>query len=204
MKSRPFVFYKNDKEMSTINTLNSNEITQLFDAVINKKFPYRDRAMLTLSIYAGMRVSEIATLKMGDVLDSDGKLKHALTPRKRKNSRNPRIVYLTQKVMNMLDEYLATIQDKSAGKHVFHADKSESFTVNGLTQWFFTRYKEVGIRASSGSGHKSFCQQLASKGVSIKTICELAGHRHTSTTKRYLSGLYSKSTLLRCAVELVE
>lgn len=189
--------------MSTINTLNSHEITQLFGAVINKKFPSRDRAILTLSIYAGMRVSEIATLKMGDVLDADGQLKNALTPKQRKNSKNLRVVYLTQKVITVLEEYLATIQDKSTGKHVFHADKSESFTVNGLTQWFFNRYKEVGVRASSNSGHKSFCKQLVSKGVSINTISELVGHRHRSTTKRYLSGLYSQDDLVRNAFHLV-
>ena len=159
--------------------------------------------MLTLSIYAGMRVSEIATLKMGDILEADGQLKNALKPKQRKNSRNPRVVYLTQRVVAVLEEYLATIQDKSDDRHVFHADKSESFTVNGLTQWFFTRYKEVGVRASSNSGHKSFCQQLASKGVGINTISELVGHRHRSTTKRYLSGLYSQDDLVRSAFHLV-
>ena len=189
--------------MSRITTLTSHEISQLFESVANRKYHLRDRAMLALSIYAGMRVSEISSLKMSDVLDEEGCLMNEVIPKQRKNSKHPKVVYLTDRVMATLNDYLITIPIKKPGTHVFHADTSASFTSNGLTQWFFTRYRQAGLHASSNSGHKTFCRALASKGVSIQTIARLAGHQHSSTTRRYMTGLYSEASMLRGAVELV-
>jgi integrase/recombinase XerD len=188
--------------MATTKPLKPTEISTLFDSIESKKYPQRDKAMLALSIYAGMRVSEIAKLKNEDVFDLNGILKDEIVLKSRKNCHEPKVIYLSEKVKISLNAYLQSKHDKHPSKAFFHADKADFFTTNGLTQWFFTRYRQAGIEASSDSGHKTFCQSLASKGVGIKTISSLVGHRHRSTTKRYLSGLYSETALMRSAVNL--
>ena len=61
-------------------------------------------------------------------------------------------------------------------------------------------YAEAGIDgASSHSGRRGFITTLAHKGVSPKVLMTLAGHKHLSTTQRYID---VNDELLLEAVEL--
>ena len=61
-------------------------------------------------------------------------------------------------------------------------------------------YELAGIRTSSHSGRRTFATRLNAKGVGMKTIQKLLGHRHIGTTALYCD--VSEDTL-RNAVELV-
>jgi integrase/recombinase XerD len=52
---------------------------------------------------------------------------------------------------------------------------------------------------SSHSSRRSFITKLAHSGVSAKVIMTLAGHKHLSTTQRYID---VNDEMLRQAVEL--
>ena len=52
---------------------------------------------------------------------------------------------------------------------------------------------------SSHSGRRSFITKLTHNGVSVKVIMTLAGHKHLSTTQRYID---VNDEMLRQAVEL--
>jgi len=48
-------------------------------------------------------------------------------------------------------------------------------------------YKRAGLDgASSHSGRRTFITTLANKGVGVRVLMALAGHRNMSTTQRYI------------------
>ena len=85
----------------------------------------------------------------------------------------------------------------------FYSQKKDSdgFNANTLTQHFHFLYKRAGLDgASSHSGRRSFITNLASKGVSVRVLMGLAGHRGISSTQAYID---INDNMLRSAVELV-
>jgi len=61
--------------------------------------------------------------------------------------------------------------------------------------------KRAGVDgASSHSGRRTFITNLASKGVSVRVLMNLAGHKSISTTQAYID---INDNMLRSAVELV-
>ena len=62
-------------------------------------------------------------------------------------------------------------------------------------------YKMAGIDgASSHSGRRQFVTQLADRGINARLVQFLAGHKHLSTTQRYID---VNENALRNAVELL-
>ena len=60
--------------------------------------------------------------------------------------------------------------------------------------------KRRGRDSSSHTRCRSIITKLASKGVSAKVLMELAGHKHLSTTQRYIE---VNDQMLKEAVELI-
>jgi integrase len=57
--------------MSQARVLNPQELRRVLDHVATRRHSARNRAMLLLTHYAGMRVGEVAALRINDVLNSD-------------------------------------------------------------------------------------------------------------------------------------
>jgi integrase/recombinase XerD len=70
-----------------------------------------------------------------------------------------------------------------------------------MCQYFHYLFKNVGIEgASSHSPRRSFITNLADKGVSVRVLMSLAGHRNISTTQAYID---VNDAMKRKAVELI-
>ena len=65
--------------MAQAKTLSEKELKRLLAAASQTRHAERDRAMVMMSFMAGMRVGEIAALKIGDVLNTDGSIKDQIT-----------------------------------------------------------------------------------------------------------------------------
>jgi integrase/recombinase XerD len=75
------------------------------------------------------------------------------------------------------------------------------FTPNTCAQHFLTLYRQAGIsNASSHSGRRTFITSLPNKGVRVRVLASLAGHRSISTTQRYID---VNDGMKRRAVELI-
>ena len=78
--------------------------------------------------------------------------------------------------------------------------RSDGFTANTLTQFFHYLYKQSGIDgASSHSGRRTFITNLANKGISVRVLASLAGHKNISTTQCYID---VNDEMKRKAIEL--
>ena len=75
------------------------------------------------------------------------------------------------------------------------------FSANVMAQHFHYLFKSAGIAgASSHSMRRSFLTSLAAKGISVRVLADLAGHRNLQVTMRYLD---ASDDMKRNAVELV-
>ena len=75
---------------------------------------------------------------------------------------------------------------------------SQATTTLTRADWL---YRHAGIDgASSHSGRRTFITTLASKGVSVRVLASLAGHKSIATTQRYID---VNDDMKRAAVRLL-
>jgi integrase/recombinase XerD len=194
------IFFR-EKHMSQARVLSAQELRKVLDHVATRRHSARNRVMLLLTHYAGMRVAEVAALRVNDVLNDSGTIKPEirLMPDQTKG-KHARTVYLNERMQKELAQYTRLIKIKDASKPLFYTQKKDGFSANSLTQYFFYLYRAVGLEGcSSHSGRRSFLTGLANKGTAIHILKSLAGHRNISTTATYL---YSSPDQLKAAVEL--
>jgi len=187
--------------MAQAKTLTEKELKRVLTFISVQKHPARNRAMLLITHWSGMRVGEVAALLVSDVVAADGTIKSEirLLPEQTKGHQ-ARTVFIGERLRKELAVYMATQKNVSQDKHLFRTQKRPYFTANTLCQYFHLMYKEAGITgASSHSGRRTFITNLASKGVGVRVLMALAGHRNISTTQRYID---VNDEMQRAAVEL--
>ena len=154
-----------------------------------------------LSYLAGMRVGEIAALMVADVYETDGSVKAQirLLGQQTKGS-EARTVLLSSQAQEELRVYRRTLT-RTGDQPLFVSKWGKAMSANSLVQVFGRFYKLAGLsNASSHSGRRSFITGLAHKGVNVRVLAALAGHKSIGTTQRYIEvGEHQ----LRAAVELM-
>ena len=183
-------------------TLNERELQRLLDFVKTTKSPARNRTIILLTHLAGMRIGEVAAVRICDVVASDGAVRDEinLSAAQTKGNRS-RSVLLNERVQAELAAYIRTVRVRDPKQALFNTQRSEAFTANSLTQVVNGIYRNAGFDgASSHSGRRGFLTNLAEKGVSVRVMMALAGHANMATTQRYID---LRPGVLRNAVELV-
>ena len=185
-------------------TLNQQELRRVLDYTATRKHSTRNRALVLTSFLSGMRVGEIASLRYSDVVSADGTIKNEIHLSAEQTKGNEgRTVFVNDRLRRELEIYITRYKPLNTNRKFFYSQKSTSdgFTANTLTQYFHYLYKRVGIDgASSHSGRRSFATNIASKGVGIRVLQKLLGHKNIQTTSVYI---YASDDMLRKAVELV-
>jgi integrase/recombinase XerD len=187
-------------------TLTPAELRRVLDYIATRKHALRNRAMLLMTHLAGLRCGEVAALRYADVVSADGKVKDEIRlSSEQTKGGTARTVFVSERLRKELEQYvtffrLCKLQD--ADTKFFYSQKrdSDGFTANTCAQYFHYLYKRAGIDgASSHSGRRSFATAIASKGVGIKVLQKLLGHKNIQTTSVYI---YASDDMLRKAVEL--
>ena len=200
------------KKMSQARTLSEKELNLLLLYINTKKFAPRNRAMVLMQFWGGMRIGEVAATKVGDVLARDGSiLQEIRLTAEQTKGKHARTVILADKLRKELLGYLQQRFDTKqlsalAGtdamkKPLFATQKREGFSANTACYHLHMLYKGAGLDgASSHSGRRSFLTQLSAKSVPLKVLMELAGHRQAQTTMRYIN---VTTDMKKAAVELL-
>jgi integrase/recombinase XerD len=192
-----------EHKMAQARTLKQAEIDQVLRYIATKqRYTARNRAMLLTSFYSGMRVGEIATVRIGDIRNDDGSIKSEVRLSAAQTKGNSgRVVFINEKLRAELASYLRTHKHRHATEPLFFTEKQIGFSPNSLAQWFFWVYKNAGVSgASSHSGRRSFATTISARGVGIKVLQKLLGHKNIQTTSVYID---ASDQMLRNAVELV-
>ena len=184
--------------------LNNMEIRRVLDYVATRKHSQRNRALVIMMFNTGMRVSEVASLRIKDVVDSEGNIKNEILLLAENTKTNEaRTVFVNEKLRKELQQYSKLLASANSNHKFFYSQKrdSDGFTANTLTQHFHYLYKRVGLDGcSSHSARRTFITTLANKGISVRVIMGLSGHKALSSVQCYID---CNSELMRNAVEMV-
>jgi len=190
--------------MAASKSLTALEIDKLLQHIAQRPNAMRNRLMLMFTILAGLRVSEVSGLTIGDVRNADGTVKAEIyLAAHRVKHEHARTVYVSKRLQQEVADYIATRFWLCETMPLFYTQKSarRGFSANTLCQHFFWQYRAAGITgASSHSGRKTFLTSLASQGISVFVLAGLAGHKSIATTQRYIT---VNDDMKRRAVELV-
>jgi integrase/recombinase XerD len=167
------------KQLILPKVLGENEIASLFNALENKKH----KAMLFTAYSAGLRVSEIAALKLQHI-DSD-RMQILIENAKGKKDR---YVTLSPVLLDVLRGYLKH-STKRPKEYLFESEQTGTAYPTRTIQRVFQLAK-VKARISKSVGihslRHSFATHLLEKGTDIRYIKDLLGHFSIKTTERYL------------------
>lgn len=184
--------------------LNQQEIRRVLDYVATRKHASRNRALVLMMFNTGMRVSEVASLRVKDVIDADGRIRNEIQLlAENTKTKEARVVFVNEKLRKELEQYAKLITHFKPNNKFFYSQKctSDEFTANTLTQHFHYLYKRVGLDgASSHSSRRTFITTLANKGIGVRVIMGLSGHKALSSVQCYID---CNSELMRNAVEIV-
>jgi integrase/recombinase XerD len=175
--------------MAQAKVLSRDEVKRVMRMADCTKHGLRDRVTLALSIQAGMRIGEIAALKIGDVRGINGRSVEVihLTKHQTKGNRSRR-VFLGDDLRKLLNTYLAQIERLEDSRAFIRSIRTGGHFSNvSLSSRLKAIYESAGIKTSSHSGRRSFCTALHERGVGIKTIQHLMGHRSIQSTAIYVS-----------------
>lgn len=185
-------------------TLTAQELRRVMDYLATRRHAARNKAMLATLYLAGMRVGECAALRYEDVVDAQGKVRSEIRlDAEQTKGRYGRVVFVSEKLRKELTTYVQAVPYKALSDKLFYTQKknAEGFTANTLCQFFHHLFAACGIEgASSHSPRRTFITNLADKGVSVRVLQSLAGHRNISTTQGYID---VNDAMKRKAVELV-
>ncbi len=185
-------------------TLTQTELRRVLDYIATRKNAVRNRAVLMTTFLSGMRVGEVASLRYSDVVDSSGAIKAEIRlSAAQTKTKEARVVFVSDKLRKELEVYCRCYTPNNPNRKLFYSqkEKSDGFSANTLTQFFHYLYKRVGIEgASSHSGRRTFITNLANKGIGVRVLMSLAGHRSITTTQAYID---VNDDMKRRAVELV-
>lgn len=199
--------------MSQAKVLTEKEVRKILLYIASHKHAARNRAMFVVLNQTGMRVGELAALRLSDVLTPTGEIvdEIRLSADQTKGSRG-RVVVLNQKAQEEINNYLltrfklknllaVTMTDTNRALFTTQKNPNRGFTASTLAQHFHYMYKGAGIMgASSHSSRRSFITKLSEMGVSVRVLMDLAGHRSLAVTQKYIE---SNPKLMRSAVELL-
>ena len=190
--------------MSQAKTLTAQELARVLDYISTRPHAARNRVMLLLTVWTGMRVGEVAALTISDVRSEAGEIKDEIyLAAERVKYRHARTVYINQRMREELAKYVNGKQWIYGDQPLFSTQQSirKAFSRNTLAQHFHYLYRRAGVAgASSHSGRRSFITNLASKGLSVRVLASMAGHRNISTTQAYID---VNDDMKRQAVELI-
>jgi integrase/recombinase XerD len=165
--------------------LNRDEVLRLLQAPAgDKPNRVRDRAMLHTMYAAGLRVSELVDLDLGDVNLEDGFVAVLGKGNKR------RIVPLGAHARVAMAEYLATARKKwarPASRACFVTARGKAMTRQGF--WAIVKkYARAAGITKPISPHKlrhSFATHLLAGGADLRSVQTMLGHADISTTQIY-------------------
>ena len=171
-----FQIYIPRKEHLLPNVLSREEVTRIFKHVKNIKH----KAMLMLTYSAGLRVSDVVSLKISDIDSKRG----VITIHSGKG-RKDRVSLLSSKALVVLKEYYKAYRPQ--GWLFPGSEEGKHITARSIQAVFERACNEAKLikKPTMHWLRHSFATHLLESGVDLRYIQELLGHSSSKTTEIY-------------------
>ena len=166
-------FIKRSQKLPVV--LSRSEIKEIISATINSKY----RLIISLAYGSGLRVSEIAKLKVKD-LDINELIIYIREAKGKKD----RISILSEKLLVDLKNI---INIKNPENFVFESNRGGKLSTASMQKMFYKSLKlsKINKRASFHSLRHSFATHLLENGTNLRYVQKLLGHANIRTTQGY-------------------
>jgi integrase/recombinase XerC len=176
--------------------ISDKQIRAVLAELDTRRYPLRDRVTFLLSVRAGMRAIEIASVTWGMVTNSEGEVGDviALENRAAKGKHGGRIIPVHPDLKAALVALHRERTEKARPNlPVIYSERESGLSPAAVAVWFHRLYSGLGmIGCSSHSGRRTFITRAARKigevGGSLRDVQQLAGHASLGTTARYIEG----------------
>jgi len=138
----------------------------------------RIRAIIELMLQTGVRIGEVANLRLEDISDKIFIRAYESQPQ--------REVPLNETARDALNQYIA-IRPKTTSDHIFVTKTGKPLLVRNIRSAIDRYFREAGIeKAKVNDLRNTFIVHQLKSGVDIVTVSKIAGHKRLSTTEHYL------------------
>ena len=151
-----------------------------------KQKSLRDFCLFTLGINSGLRISDLLSLKVSDVLEH-GKIKDRIRLREKKTNKFKDFP-ISSNTKSALKEYLKT-RETAPHEPLFESRKNKGFLLRQQAYRIINEVaKSVGIKEKIGTHtlRKTFGYHAYNNGYDITLIQKLFNHSSPSVTLRYI------------------
>ena len=150
------------------------------------KTGWRDYTILHLMAHYGLRPSESVTLRR-DSIDWTTRILHV----EQRKTRSPLVLPLATQTLSVLRCYLSRERPSSERPELFLRARSPAGALEGsaITDLFEKWVRQSGLPLDGYSAYclrHSFAMRLLGRGVGVKVIGDLLGHRSLESTCQYL------------------
>lgn len=147
----------------------------------------RIAAIIELMLQTGIRIGEVANLRLEDIKDD------RMTVRAYE-SQPEREVPLNLPVKQALDSYIK-IRPQAKASHIFITKTGRPLLVRNIRSSIDRYFRDAGIEdAKVNDLRNTFIAHQLKTGVDVVTISRVVGHKRLSTTERYLEFVERKES----------
>ncbi|MEJ1934898.1 site-specific integrase, partial [Nostoc sp. NIES-2111] len=131
--------------MKQAQVLSERDLKRVLGVIAKRSYSSRDRAMFKLTYLAGMRVGEVAALKVSDVYEADGRVKEQIRLAKQQTKgHEARTVLLNAQMQDELRIYSNTMS-RTGAEPMFVSKYGLQMCANSLVQVFGRFYRMAGL-----------------------------------------------------------
>jgi integrase len=156
----------------------------------------RDTIMFLLSVDAGLRAKEIASVTWEMITDAEGNLTDEIRlENKATKGESGGVVYMSKRLDEELAQFAVWQQEfqrRGTTGTIIKAEKSgKQMSAQVVVNWFYTLYKRLGYEGcSSHSGRRTaitrWSRKISSVGGSMRDVQALARHSSLQMTQSYI------------------
>jgi integrase len=162
------------------------KLSLLKDALLRKS--YRDYCFFTLGINTGLRVGDILKLRVGDVVNGDGKIKRYVNLKEQKTGKYNEFE-LSIKTREMIQTQVNQLRFNDESDYLFPSRKGSSAITRQHAFYIINEGAKIaGIEENVGTHtmRKTFGYWAYKGGVPLPTIMSLLNHSSQKDTLRYI------------------
>lgn len=173
--------------MEYVQPIRDKKMIQRMKAILKSR-NCRDYALFTLGINSGLRISDLLSLKVSDVLDGKGKLKDRITLREKKTGKTKDFP-VGETAKRALKEYLS---EKNLDKedYLFPSRKRGNGPISRVQAYRIlneaARLAGIEERIGTHTLRKTFGYHAYKMGLDLSVIQKLMNHSSPAVTLAYI------------------
>lgn len=142
----------------------------------------KTQAIVELMLQTGIRISELAGMETAH-LDL-GEPATVFIPKK--ESQKERVIPLNKKAVSALKEFLE-VERQIESRFLFTTKSGKAILIRNIRSSMERLFKRAGLEGAKVNDFRhTFTGHQLAMGVSLQTVCRVAGHKTLTTTEKYL------------------